>query len=92
MRKESSRTVPPLERLARRICTSVNARGVADASAAIAHYKKRTKHATVDEAVELAVEKQWLRREGSTCVLTEAGVELGAQSRSRPKVKRVSPF
>jgi hypothetical protein len=34
----------------------------------------------VDDAVALAVAKQWLRPEGATYILTEAGAGLGSQS------------
>ena len=62
MRKATPLTVLPSERLAQRICKLVNAQGTADATAALAAFRQRTSRAEVDAAVELCIEKQWLRR------------------------------
>jgi len=92
MRQPPPSPAPPLERLAKRICKAANARGANDASDTIALFKQRSKGTVVDAAIELAVEKQWLRFDGSAYTLTDAGAEMGSQSRRGPRPRRVSPF
>jgi hypothetical protein len=89
MRQAAPLSVPPLERLAKRICKAANAR---DVSTVIASFKQRSRVAVVDAAVELAVAKQWLRLDGATYTLTQAGAETGRQSRVGQRTRRVSPF
>jgi len=70
----------------------VSARGTQEAGDIIALFKRRSRHAAVDAAVSVAVEKQWLRFDGATYTLTPAGAKLGSQTRSRRKTRRVLPF
>ena len=92
MRQNPPLSVPPLERLAKRICNAANARGTQDASDIIALFKLRSRKVVVDAAVELAVGKQWLRFDGSAYTLTEAGAAMGSQSRRGSRTRRVMPF
>jgi hypothetical protein len=92
MRKATPPVMPPLERLALRICKWLNSQGTTDATAAVAVFSQRTNRTLVDAAFKLSVEKQWLRYENGTYFLTKAGTELGSQSRSRRRIRRVSPF
>jgi hypothetical protein len=68
-----------------------NAQGTTDATAALAVFRQRASRTEVDAAIKMCLEKQWLRLDGATYVLTEAGVKLGSQSRAHPH-GRVSPF
>jgi hypothetical protein len=92
MRQAAPSMMSPLERLALRICKWLNAQGMADATAAVAVFNQRTNRTLVDAALKLSVEKHWMRYENGTYILTKAGIELGSQSRSRRRVRRLSPF
>jgi hypothetical protein len=92
MRQVPPLPVPPLERLAKRICKAANARDNSDAATVIASFKQRAKIAIVDAAVEMAVAKQWLRFDGVTYTLTPTGADMDRRSRAGPRTKRVSPF
>ena len=54
-----------------------------DVGPVIAAYKQRASVSFVNAAVDLAIAKQWLRFDGTTYTLTEAGTALGRQSRMR---------
>ena len=82
----------PLERLAKRICHAANARGTPDVGPVVTAYKQRASVSFVNAAVDLAVAKQWLRFDGTTYTLTEAGTALGRQSRMGQRTRRVNPF
>jgi hypothetical protein len=82
----------PLERLAKRICHAANARGTSDVGATIAAYKQRASIRVVKGAIDLAIANQWLRFDGVTYTLTQAGAELGGQPRRGPRKRRVTPF
>jgi hypothetical protein len=84
--------IPPLERLAQRICKAANAPDTKDASAIIALFKQRSRIAFVDAAVEFAVANEWLHFDGVTYTLAQGGAELGFQSRRGARTRRVMPF
>jgi hypothetical protein len=92
MRQVSPLQVPPLERLARRICKAATAPNTGDAGTVIASFKQRSRIATVDAAVELAITKQWLRLDGNSYILTQAGAEMGRRSGTGQRTRRISPF
>jgi hypothetical protein len=82
----------PSERLAKRICQTANARAISDAGAVIASLRQRTRTSAVDAAVELAIAKQWLRFDGVAYIVTQAGADLGRQSRTGQRTRRVTPY
>ena len=92
MRQALHLPVPPLERLAQRICKAANARGTKDASAIISLFKQRSKITVVNAAVELAAAKQWLRFDGSTYTGCKPALIWGVSSRRGPRTRRVTPF
>jgi hypothetical protein len=82
--------VSPLERLAKRICIAANtSTTVGDV---VALEKQRTRGSVVDAAVELALARQWLKADGPSYSLTQAGTELRSDSRRGAKTRRVMPF
>ena len=91
MRKERL-TVPPVERLAKRICMAANARGATTIGDVIAAFNQKYRRSVVEAAVGLAVERQWLKADGANYALTPVGIELGSQSRRGPRVRRAIPF
>ena len=76
----NKREVTPLERLAKRICHAANARGTTEVGAVIATFKQRASSSVVKAAVDLAIANDWLRFDGETYILTQSGIDLGAQS------------
>jgi len=90
--KVNLRQVTPLERLAKRICHAANARDTSDVDAVIATFKQRASISVVKAAVDLALVNQWLRFDGIAYALTQAGADLGGQSRRGPRRRRVTPF
>lgn len=91
MPKNISAPVPPIERLAARMIKLANAQGTRDIGRAVALLKRRAGIVAIDAAVNLAIEKGWLRRDGGSHTVTRIGVELGA-SRSGKRTPRVIPF
>ena len=67
-------TIPPLERLAQRICRMANTEGTVDATAVVVLFRKRLNRTIVDPAVGLAIEDQWLRFDGTTYTLDRVGI------------------
>ena len=88
---QTSTTLTPADRLAARICRSTNAKGSTEASPAIADLSRRTKIGEIGAALNAALKRGWLRRNGDAYVLTPAGAELG-KSRSGKRTGRVIPF
>jgi hypothetical protein len=88
---QSSTTFPPSDRIAARICRSVNAQGSTDAGPAIAALRQRSTATSVEAAIRVAIERGWLRRNGDAYTVTSSGVALG-KSRSGKRTGRVMPF
>ncbi|WP_428673803.1 hypothetical protein [Reyranella sp.] len=81
----------PDERLAARICRLANAKGVTNADAAISELRRRFGLVAMNDALQVALDLGWLRRDGATYVVTPTGAGLGA-SRSGKRPRRVMPF
>ena len=79
------------ERLALRMCKRANAIGSTDASPHIAQMKRQSSAGVVSAAINIAVERGWLRREGDAYVVTPTGAGLGG-ARSGKRIGRVMPF
>lgn len=88
---QTSPFLTPAERLAARICRLANAQDTSDAGPVIARFRQRSKAAVIEGAVKVAIDRGWLRRDGSAYILTLAGVALG-RSRSGKRTGRVMPF